>query len=54
MKRRKPNSDEKACDGAVIPEGLRSPQGRERTLENWLHEEVVATYDAMRPIHHKP
>jgi antitoxin ParD1/3/4 len=48
MVRSKVSSGEYATDSEVIRAGLRALQQHERALENWIREEVAATYDAMK------
>jgi putative addiction module CopG family antidote len=48
MVRSKVESGEYASESEVIREGLRSLQHQERAIENWLRDEVAATYDAMK------
>ena len=46
--RAKVNSGEYASESEVIRDGLRALQARERIEEQWLREQVVPTFDAMR------
>ena len=46
--RSKVDSGEYASESEVIRDGLRALQSRERAVENWLHEQVAPTYDAMK------
>ena len=48
MVRSKVESGEYASESEVIREGLRSLQNQERAVENWLRNQVAATYDAMK------
>jgi putative addiction module CopG family antidote len=48
MVRGKVQSGEYASESEVIREGLRALQRQQRALEDWLREEVAATYDAMK------
>ncbi|MCG3463414.1 type II toxin-antitoxin system ParD family antitoxin [Xenorhabdus bovienii] len=42
------SSGEYATEGEVIREGLRALLARDRAVENWLHNQVGAAYDAMK------
>jgi putative addiction module CopG family antidote len=39
---------EYATESDVIDEGLRALEAREQSLNNWLHHEVGAAYDALK------
>jgi len=41
-------SGEYATESEVIRDGLRALMARDRAVEQWLHDEVASTYDAMR------
>ena len=40
-------SGEYASESEVIRDGLRALQARDKAIENWLRQDVVAAYDAM-------
>ncbi|CDH31197.1 type II toxin-antitoxin system ParD family antitoxin [Xenorhabdus bovienii] len=42
------SSGEYATESEVIREGLRALLARDRAVENWLHNQVGAAYDAMK------
>ena len=44
----KVSSGEYANESEVIRDGLRALQARDRAVENWLRQEVVPAYDAMK------
>lgn len=46
--RRKVVSGEYATESEVIRDGLRALQARDRVVEQWLHSQVVPSYDAIR------
>jgi antitoxin ParD1/3/4 len=37
-----------ATESEVIRDGLRALMARDRAVENWLHEQVVPAYDALK------
>jgi antitoxin ParD1/3/4 len=39
---------EYATESEVIRDGLRALLARDRAVENWLHEQVVPAYDALK------
>jgi antitoxin ParD1/3/4 len=41
-------SGEYASESEVVRDGLRALQKHDRALEEWLHGEVAAAYDAMK------
>ena len=41
-------SGEYASESEVIRDGLRALQARDKAIEQWLRQDVVATYDAMK------
>ncbi len=41
-------SGDYASESEVIRDGLRALQARDRAVENWLRQEVVPPYDAMK------
>ena len=48
MVREKVESGEYASESEVIRDGLRVLQARDRATEDWLRQEVVAAYDALK------
>ena len=48
MVRNKVTSGEYASESEVIRDGLRALQARDRAVENWLRDQVVPAYDAMK------
>jgi putative addiction module CopG family antidote len=48
MVRAKVDSGEYASESEVIRDGLRALQARERIEEQWLREQVVPAYDAIK------
>jgi len=48
MVRDKVASGEYASESEVIRDGLRALQARNRAVENWLREQVVPAYDALK------
>lgn len=48
MVRAKVSSGEYATESEVIRDGLRVLAARDAAVEKWLHEEVAATYDAVK------
>jgi putative addiction module CopG family antidote len=46
--RAKVSSGEYASESEVIREGLRALSARDKAAEEWLRQEAVATYDAMK------
>ena len=44
----KVSSGEYASESEVIRDGLRALQARDKAAENWLRQEVVPAYDAMK------
>ena len=44
----KVSSGEYASESEVIRDGLRALQARDKAAENWLRQEVVLAYDAMK------
>lgn len=48
MVRAKVSSGEYASESEVIRDGLRALQARDRAIENWLRQEAVPAYDAMK------
>lgn len=48
MVRAKVSSGDYASESEVIRDGLRALQARDRAVENWLRQEVVPAYDAMK------
>jgi len=46
--RAKVASGEYATDSEVIRDGLRVLLARDRVVEDWLHRDVAATFDAMK------
>jgi putative addiction module CopG family antidote len=46
--RAKVASGEYATESEVIRDGLRALLARDRALENWLHADVAAAYDALQ------
>lgn len=41
-------SGEYASESEVIRDGLRALQARDKAIEQWLRQDVVATYDLMK------
>ena len=41
-------SGEYASESEVIRDGLRALQARDRAVEHWLRQDVVAAYDALK------
>ena len=48
MVKAKVASGDYASESEVIRDGLRALQARDRAVENWLRQEVVPAYDAMK------
>jgi antitoxin ParD1/3/4 len=48
MVKSKVSSGEYASESEVVRDGLRALQARDRAVENWLTQEVVPAYDAMK------
>ncbi len=48
MVKAKVSSGDYASESEVIRDGLRALQARDHAVENWLRQEVVPTYDAMK------
>jgi putative addiction module CopG family antidote len=48
MVKSKVESGEYASESEVIRDGLRAMQKQDRALEDWLTNEVAATYDAVK------
>jgi putative addiction module CopG family antidote len=46
--RTKVRAGEYATESEVIREGLRALLNRDRAIENWLQNQVVETYDALK------
>ena len=46
--RRKVASGEYATESEVIRDGLRALQARDKAVEQWLHSQVVPSYDAIK------
>ena len=44
----KVRAGEYASESEVIRDGLRALLARDRTVENWLHEQVGPAYDALK------
>jgi len=44
----KVRSGEYASESEVIRDGLRALMARDRAVENWLHNQVGPTYDALK------
>ncbi|MCP3177784.1 MAG: type II toxin-antitoxin system ParD family antitoxin [Desulfuromonadales bacterium] len=48
MVKKKVRAGEYASDSEVIREGLRALMARDRAVENWLHNQVGPSYDALK------
>lgn len=44
----KVESGEYASESEVVREGLRALRARDRAMEQWLQQDVVASYDALK------
>ena len=48
MVKAKVSSGEYASESEVVRDGLRALQARDRAVENWLMQDVLPAYDAMK------
>ncbi len=48
MVRAKVTSGEYASESEVIRDGLRALAARDRAVETWLHDQVIAAYDRLQ------